>query len=225
MRAEAQAEADHRERATSSACAASEPISSERLVAVRRRPRAAAASADRAREPPDRAEHDRHRRRASRRARAGALERPLRERRRRDQGHAKSLPPIAGPGLGAVQRLAAEHGRDRERERRGRGRREAAAEQQVEPPPLDREADPGEHAPRSPAASMTAVSSTRRSCGSVLACCGGWGRRRRAPAQRRAARSAAPRPRARPGSVFVFAPHTLLVGRRRAADKALTCGS
>ena len=51
----------------------------------------------------------------------------------------------AGPRLVLADRAAAEDRGDREGHRRGRGHEETAAEQEVEPPALDGEADAGEH--------------------------------------------------------------------------------
>ena len=58
---------------------------------------------------------------------------------------ARSLPGDAGPGLVLADRPAAEDRGDREGHRRGGGHEEPAAEQEVEPPALDGEADAREH--------------------------------------------------------------------------------
>src|SRR5262245_26108605 len=67
-----------------------------------------------------------------------------REGRRRDQHPGEEPPADPGPRLDGLDGVTAEHRRDREGEHRGRRRAEAAAEQEVEPPPFHGEPDPGE---------------------------------------------------------------------------------
>jgi len=66
---------------------------------------------------------------------------PSREGCRRDQAGCEQPAADARPELGPVQRLAAQHRRDRERERRAGRRRKPAGEEQVQSPPIDGEAE------------------------------------------------------------------------------------
>ena len=146
-------------------------------------------------------------------ARPRALVRPRRTAPRRSAPAAKRR-PRAGPGLRPVQRLAAEHGRDRERERRRRRPREAGAEKQVEPPPVDREADPGQHRDdrrRERDRRVEHEPQLGQLLGAAQARVGDEAARGQRPAARRAA---ARRPSHDLVGVTFFAPHIALVGRR-----------
>ena len=63
----------------------------------------------------------------------------------RNQGTGEDAARDQRPLFPPVQRRVAEDGRDPEAERRARRNREAGAEQPVEPSPLHREPNPGEH--------------------------------------------------------------------------------
>src|SRR5215210_319769 len=215
-RAEAEPEADHRDQ-REQRLRREGSHHQERLVVAgvqKRRQRGSGLVRDSPREREhDRDGHEHLADRPTRRARPALRERGGCDQERREQAAADR-----GPGLGPVQRLAAERGRDRKRERRDRDGAEAAAEEEVEAAPVDREPNPGEQCDDRGRERHRRVQHQPDVWKLVRVAEARVGEEQR---QRSAEQPDQEHLAPEPGLVVValFVPHKGLVGRRAAADK------